>query len=255
MDSDRIPDSAEPSKSTGPLRATGPLAAQPKAAGPRFVMSRDFALRICELAVFLTAIIGSVALGLGITAYFRDHHYVAAYLLAYGGFRLSELLVREDNADTPGSDSLGARIMDQVPILVLFAAAPFERTYIYGGEAPAWAGALGLLLELAGLWLALGARIQLHFFSSDRSGREQRVLVRRALYRYIRHPVYAGEFLVLFAWPLVYGAPIVALLTLVIGVIVARRRVRAEEATLLERFGEDYEAYRRETDALIPSIW
>ena len=81
------------------------------------------------------------------------------------------------------------------------------------------------------------------------------MLVKRGFYRYIRHPIYAGTFLVTFAWTLIYGAPVTAVLTLIIGAILAQRRMKSEEAVLRARFGEEYDAYQRETDALIPAIW
>ena len=132
-----------------------------------------------------------------------------------------------------------------------FAAAPFERTYVYGGAAPAFVRALGLLLELLGMWLALGARIQLGFFTAGRTA-ENPVLVTRGFYRYIRHPIYAGTFLVTFGWPLIYGAPVTAILTLIIGAIFAQRRMKSEEAAMRARFGEEYDAYMRDDGRVDP---
>jgi protein-S-isoprenylcysteine O-methyltransferase Ste14 len=256
MDSDSIPPSNPLSKDTGSLTEPSGTPQMAARVGGRAFISRGMLLRAGEQAIFVTGVIGAVALGLGITDYFRDHHYVAAYLLAYVGFRFADLLVGEDRPPEtePGSVS-ERRVIDAIALLVLFAAAPFERTYLYGGEAPSWLGALGLLLELGGLWLALGSRIQLHFFSSDRSGREQMVLVKTGFYRYIRHPAYGGILLVALAWPLEYGAPIVWVLTLIIGVTVAHREIKADEEVLVARFGEEFDEYRRTTDALIPSIW
>jgi protein-S-isoprenylcysteine O-methyltransferase Ste14 len=219
---------------------------------PHFI--RSLALHFAETAIFLIAVVGAIALGLGITAYFGEHPYVVAYLAAYAGFRFSDLIVREDAEDPPPHEELGRRINAQLPLLATFAAAPFERTYVYGGAAPAFVSALGLLIELLGMWLALGARIQLGFFTSGRT-LAQPVLVRRGFYRYIRHPIYAGTFLVAFAWTLIYGAPVTAVLTLIIGAILAQRRMKSEEAAMRARFGEEYDTYRRETDALIPAIW
>lgn len=81
------------------------------------------------------------------------------------------------------------------------------------------------------------------------------MLVTRGFYHYLRHPIYAGTFLVAFAWTLIYGAPVTAILTLIIGAIFAQRRIISEEAAMRARFGEEYEAYKRVTDALIPAIW
>lgn len=219
---------------------------------PHFI--RNLALRFAEETIFFSGVVGAVALGLGITAYLAEHHYVLAYLAAYAGFRFADLLVREDTEDSPAREELLWRITAQLPILVVFAAAPFERTYVYGGSAPAWVSALGLLVALWGMWLALGARIQLGFFTAGRTA-EHSVLVKSGFYRYVRHPIYAGFYLVTFGWPLIYGAPVTAVLTLGIGGIFAHRQLKSEEAAMRAQFGEEYDAYIRETDALIPAIW
>jgi len=228
-------------------RPTIELASEPQ-------LSRPLLLHLAELGIFLAAVIGAVALGLGITDYFSEQPYIGAYLLAYAGFRVADLLVRDDRPN-PRGDELGRRIAEQMPVLVLFAAAPFERTYIFGGEPPQWLSALGLLLALAGLWIALGARIQLAFYSIDPADPTRRVLVKTVFYRHIRHPMYLGMFLALASWPLLYGAPIVLVTTLVVGGVITVRLIHADEMQLRERFGADYEEYLRETDALIPSMW
>jgi protein-S-isoprenylcysteine O-methyltransferase Ste14 len=258
--SDSAP-SASPSKSTGPLIKpvettlveVPQLPLEPIHAN---LPDRNFFLRLGELLIFLVAVVGSVALGLAITSYFRAHTYIAAYLLAYAGFRCADLLVREEYGPNPTRDALSQRIADQAPLLILFFAAPFERTYLYGGEAPRWISGLALALELAGLWIALGARIQLGFFSWERrDGVEQRVLVRRGFYRFIRHPVYAGIYLALIAWPIAYGAPISGVLTVVIVAMVLNRLIKEEEEGLVARYGDEYRQYQEESDAMIPNLW
>ncbi|MDO8434891.1 MAG: isoprenylcysteine carboxylmethyltransferase family protein [Candidatus Binatus sp.] len=249
------PEASElPPKATGSLNPpTGPLLIAGAMPQPAPSFSRDTVLRFAEVSIFLVGVIGAVALGLGITAYFAEHSYVYAYLLAYAGFRFSDLLVRDDSIDGTARQELGNRIAAQLPLLLMFAAAPFERTYVYGGTMPESIGALGLLLELLGMWLTLGARIQLGYFS--RGDPEHPYLVRSGFYRYIRHPVNAGTFLVALGWPLEYGAPVTLLVTLIIGVAILRRRIASEEKILLARFGEMYETYQRETDAVIPTLW
>ncbi|HZO81663.1 MAG TPA: isoprenylcysteine carboxylmethyltransferase family protein [Candidatus Binataceae bacterium] len=237
-------------KATGGLKVpTGELASAP---ARRW---RRIDVRLAEIIIFLVAVVGAVALGLGITDYFRDHPYICAYLVAYVGFRLADVLVREDFEPPPDTAGLSGSILRQLPVLLAFAAAPFERTYLYGSEPAHWVQALGFLLELLGLWLALGARIQLGFFSSAPTPGAPATLVRNGLYRYVRHPIYLGEFLVVFAWSFECGAPIAALITIVVGALMGRRRIAVEEAEMLAQFGEEYAQYMRETDAFIPNVW
>jgi protein-S-isoprenylcysteine O-methyltransferase Ste14 len=244
------------SKSTGELKApTGPLragVAQPDAGtmGPR---PRGFAVRLAELLILLCAIVGALALGLGLSDYLASHRYVAGYLLAYFVFRLADLLIREEAALGLNRECFARRMINEVPLLLLFFAAPFERTYVYGGEAPHWVAATGLLIELIGLWLALGARIQLGFFSVAPEVGD--TLVRGGLYYFIRHPIYAGEFIVLFAWPFIYGAPITLVVASIIGFAVMQRRIEEEEAALLAHFGDEYASYMQVTDRFLPNVW
>lgn len=262
-----MPETSDPNgaaaagKSTGPLRDLPPASPEVTPAAelepiPPNLPDRNFFLRLGELMIFLVAVVGAVALGLAITSYFTAHTYIAAYLLAYAGFRCADLLVREQYGPDPARDALARRIEDQAPLLLLFFAAPFERTYLWGGEAPRWVSGLALALELAGLWLALGARVQLGFFAWEkREGVFQRVLVRRGFYRFIRHPVYAGLYLALVAWPIAYGAPIAAVLTLVAVGLVIRHLISMEEEQLIEHYGDEYRKYQDESDAMIPNLW
>ncbi|HYL58797.1 MAG TPA: methyltransferase, partial [Candidatus Acidoferrales bacterium] len=220
MPTDPIPEASDLTrKATGSLKSpTGSLAAGQIAIPTTPYFTRSLILRFAEASIFLIAVVGAVALGLGITQYFAEHRYLFAYLLAYAGFRFADLLVREEPDasvdEAPEPDELSRRIRVQLPLLVMFAAAPFERTYVYGGAPPASLGALALLLELLGMWLALGARIQLGYFTSRRPG-ERPVLLTRAFYRYIRHPIYAGTFLVTIGWPLEFGAPVTTVVALI----------------------------------------
>jgi protein-S-isoprenylcysteine O-methyltransferase Ste14 len=249
--------------STASRKATGELkpplgSPSETSASPQFneqPTRRNLTLRAGETAILLAAIVGAAALGLGISQYLVEHPYVAAYLAAYAAFRFADLLVRDEEALGLDPARFARRVMYELPLLAVFFAAPFERTYIYGGEAPRWLGALGLLIELIGLWLALGARIQLGFFSPAGADGARNGLVRSGLYRHVRHPIFAGEFLVIAAWPLEYGAPITLALTIIIGLVAVRRRIREEEADMIARFGDEYAEYMSKTDNLLPNVW
>jgi len=261
-----MPEASGPTPNPPQSKSTGPLKLE--ATSPEFLPEvhlepiapvlpdRNFFLRLGELLIFLVAVVGAVTLGLAVTSYFEAHTYIAAYLLAYAGFRVADLLVREEYGPDPARDALAQRITAQAPLLLLFFAAPFERTYFYGGEVPRWLSGFALAMELTGLWIALGARIQLGFFAWEKgNGGERRVLVRRGFYRFIRHPEYAGLYMALVAWPIAYGAPISAVLATIIIGTVMNRRIKREEAILIDRYGDEYRQYQEESDAMIPNLW
>lgn len=259
-----IDSSAAPQRrSTGSLKAgTGSLTAAANAREAERAAAvtqpapaaRDLSVRIAETIVFLFAVVGAVAIGLGISDYLSEHPYVYAYLIAYAAFRIADLLVREESMLGADPARFARRIMNELPVLALFALAPFERSY-YTGDAPNWLAGLGILIELIGLWLVLGARVQLGFYSAGNASGAPRKIVHNGLYRHIRHPIYAGEFLVLFAWPFEYAAPISAILMVGLGIVALRRRIKEEEADMLANYGDEYAAYMRATDALIPNVW
>ena len=219
------------------------------------LIRRDFAVRLAELVIQLAAIVGATAIGLGISAYFSSHPRVTAYLAAYAAFRFADLLMREQTALGLDAVRFSRRMINELPLLALFFAAPFERTFIYGGEAPRWLGTLGLIIELAGVWLALGARIQRAYFSPGSNHNSHRALIRNGLYRFVRHPIYTGEFFVIMGWPFEYGAPITLLLTAVLGFTFTHRRIRREEADMIAEYGDVYVAYMERTDRMIPNLW
>ncbi len=264
-----------PKRSTGSLKAgTGSLETPAAAPGATAILpgataigtprsdsmarpsppSRGLSSRIAETVVFLLAIVGAVAIGLGISNYLSLHPYVYAYLIAYAAFRIADLLVRDESTLGIDPAHFARRVMNELPVLAVFAAAPLERSY-YTGDAPNWLAGLGILIELIGLWLVLGARIQLGFYTAGDATDAPRPIVRNGLYRFIRHPTYLGEFLVIFAWPFEWAAPLTMIVVIVWGGFVMSWRIKEEEAEMLAHHGDDYAAYMRATDAVLPNVW
>jgi steroid 5-alpha reductase family enzyme len=232
---------------------------------------RDLSTRIAEMVIYLLAVVGAVAIGLGMSDYLGLHRYVYAYLIAYAAFRFADLLVRDESMLGTDAAHFARRVMNELPVLALFAAAPLERSY-YTGDAPNWLAGLGILIELIGLWLVLGSRIQLGFYSpgevhdfsrSSSCGGAlpvdeadgSRTIVRCGFYGFIRHPIYLGEFMVLLAWPFEYAAPITAVIFVIWGAIALKRRIKEEETEMLADYGDEYDGYMRTTDAILPNVW
>ena len=92
------------------------------------------------------------------------------------------------------------------------------------------------------------------FFTVDVAIQEEHILVVRGLYKYVRHPSYAG-LLVEFIGLALYFGSWVSLMVIVIPLAGAiLYRIRCEETVLREKFGKQYEEYMAHTKALIPGI-
>jgi len=129
---------------------------------------------------------------------------------------------------------------------------PFARIEVEGH----WLYHLGLLFMLAGIAIRIVAIWTLRrFFTVHVTIHENHELIRSGLYRLVRHPSYTGALLAFLGLALTMGNGL-SILVLVIPITMAfLRRIRVEEAALREKFGADYDAYRRETNALIPGVY
>jgi len=80
-------------------------------------------------------------------------------------------------------------------------------------------------------------------------------LIRSGPYRWIRHPSYLGQLMILVGlgammanWISLFAAPCFTALALI-------ARIRLEERAMAEHFGADFESYRRTTWRLLPWVW
>jgi protein-S-isoprenylcysteine O-methyltransferase Ste14 len=138
-----------------------------------------------------------------------------------------------------------AQLMVLIPIRGLGRFAPF----LWSTVIP------GLALEAAGLFLALWARVHLGKNWSGRiTVKVEHELIRSGPYRFLRHPIYTG-LLAMYIGPALVTGEWLALAGVVVACVAYWRKIRLEEATLDTAFGADYEAYRRNTWALVPGIY
>jgi protein-S-isoprenylcysteine O-methyltransferase Ste14 len=113
----------------------------------------------------------------------------------------------------------------------------------------------GAILYTAGLALAVTARIQLGESWSDievERARPDQPLVSRGVYRYLRHPIYTGDLLLLFGLELALNSWLVLGMALLIPVVVHQA---LREEVLLAQVVPGYEDYCRRTKRFIPLIW
>ena len=138
--------------------------------------------------------------------------------------------------------------------LAMHAAVPFElsrlgaRVERTGRTRPAVRSA-GLLTVASGAALMAWA-LAAHYEAAPRgwaleSWPTPEYLLRRGPYRLTRNPIYIGEAVVWLGWALFYSSPAVWA-GLAILCAAGAKIVRWEERLLLERFGDDYQAYLAE---------
>jgi protein-S-isoprenylcysteine O-methyltransferase Ste14 len=79
-------------------------------------------------------------------------------------------------------------------------------------------------------------------------------LVRTGPYRMLRHPIYTA-MLGMFVGTAIASSQYHALLGVVILVLAYLRKTRLEENILRETFGAEWDAYQRQTWALVPPVF
>jgi protein-S-isoprenylcysteine O-methyltransferase Ste14 len=118
---------------------------------------------------------------------------------------------------------------------------------------------VGLVLYCLGMTLVLTARRTLGRYWGISTSAQAKLLTDHRLiqagpYAYVRHPIYAGAWLLFLGLTLLY--PVWAMLLMfVFSMISFANRALREEAVLSERFGQEWIAYKRRTKFMIPFIW
>jgi protein-S-isoprenylcysteine O-methyltransferase Ste14 len=115
---------------------------------------------------------------------------------------------------------------------------------------------IGIIVLIAGLIIRWIAILTLRrYFTVDVNIRSDHKIVDYGLYRYLRHPSYAGSILSFLGLGLAF-CNWLSILILVIPVSIAYLyRIHVEEAALIGAFGDAYREYSRRTKRLIPGIY
>ena len=120
---------------------------------------------------------------------------------------------------------------------------------------PAWAGWLGIVLTAGSLFVFWRAHAGLGVnWSPSLEIREKHELITRGIYGVIRHPMYASQWLLAFATPLLLQNWIAGFLNLVVFIPFYLLRVKAEEQMMLDSFGEQYREYMKNTGGVLPKM-
>ena len=91
-------------------------------------------------------------------------------------------------------------------------------------------------------------------FSSRLRIRDDHALIKTSIYRWIRHPAYLGLILVFLGIPVIESS-VLGFLVMLLIVPLLIHRISLEESMLIERFGAEYEEYRKNSKKLIPFLY
>ena len=118
---------------------------------------------------------------------------------------------------------------------------------------PTWAGWLGILLTAGAVFVFWRAHADLGLnWSPTLEIREKHELITRGIYGVIRHPMYASQWLLVIAQPLLLHNWIAGFLNLLVFIPFYFLRVKAEEQLMIEQFGDQYRAYIQKVGAVFP---
>jgi protein-S-isoprenylcysteine O-methyltransferase len=119
-----------------------------------------------------------------------------------------------------------------------------------------WTLGLGIAVVLAGGALRSWAILSLgRYFRREVTIEPGQRIVRRGPYRRLRHPSYAGLFLIFAGFGLAFGSWVGAAVVLAIVFAGLLPRIRVEERALAKAFGTDYTDYANSTARVIPGVW
>jgi protein-S-isoprenylcysteine O-methyltransferase Ste14 len=159
-------------------------------------------------------------------------------------------------------DALERALVGLLFVGVLYVPAVYASTswldradYRLTPKAQRSAGGVGVALMTFAVWLFWRSHADLgRNWSPSLQLREGHELVTEGVYRYVRHPMYASEWLWGIAQALVLQNWIAGWAGLALFAPLHVARVPREEQMMVERFGEAYREYINRTGGIVPRL-
>jgi protein-S-isoprenylcysteine O-methyltransferase Ste14 len=148
---------------------------------------------------------------------------------------------------------LGLLFLAMFFLPIVYAATDWLDSANY--TLPPWAGWLGVLMIAGALFVFWRAHADLGLnWSPSLEIREKHELITRGIYRAIRHPMYASQWLWVIAQPLLLQNWIAGFANLVVFIPFYFLRVKAEEQMMIDSFGGQYREYMERTGGVLPRL-
>ncbi len=142
-----------------------------------------------------------------------------------------------------------------VPATYIFSSWLDRANYRMSVQAKQRTGGIGMVLLLVAVWLFWRAHRDLgQNWSPSLQMRQEHELVTRGVYRYIRHPMYASQWVWSVAQALLLHNWIAGLASAVLFTPLYVLRVPREERMLQAQFGPAYGRYMQQTGRVLPRL-
>jgi len=185
---------------------------------------------------------------------------VAALVLSWAwGFAEQSFAIRnrKRTADASTEKDKGGFLLISISVTVgMTVAGVAAFTGVGALPGPRLWESAGLLILLAGAALRVHAiRTLARQFTSRVTLFESHHLVRDGAYRWIRHPSYLGQILILIGFGALLANAVALVAAPSFTTAALLMRIRVEERALEEHFGPAFDDYRRATSRLVPFVW
>ena len=138
-------------------------------------------------------------------------------------------------------------------IFVLLAFSAFDHRMGWS-TVPGWVSVLGDVLVAAGLGIAMLVIAQNNYAASTVRVEEGQQVVSGGVYKFIRHPMYVGNLIMMLGIPLALGS-YWGLLFVIPDVVVIVFRILDEEKLLTQELPGYHEYAQRVRYRLMPNVW
>jgi protein-S-isoprenylcysteine O-methyltransferase Ste14 len=144
-------------------------------------------------------------------------------------------------------------VMFVLSILLLMLQWGYWPATLWPGAWLIWAGAA---MIVAGLYIRISAIRHLgRYFTANVQSVEAHHLITDGPYKTVRHPSYLGALLTLAGFPVLLGSLPGFLVALILMMIAYHKRIKVEEALLVQLFKDEYKQYQQTTYRMIPYVW
>lgn len=140
-----------------------------------------------------------------------------------------------------------------VDLFAMMALSAFDHRMGWS-TVPVWLCLLGDLLVTAGLGITMLVVIQNSYAAATVTVEAGQTVASGGLYKFVRHPMYAGNLIMMIGMPLALGS-YWGLLFVIPGIAVLVFRIRDEEKLLTQDLPGYREYAQHVRDRLVPNVW